>query len=136
MDRPSRKTLFSRRDVLTSAASGLGAFALGSLLASDILAEAPGEGPRPGHYPARARSAIFVFLAGGPSQVDLFDPKPLLLEYEGRPLPESMTKGKQFAFISPRAKLKPSRYAFSRHGACGMDFSELVPHMATCADDF
>src|SRR4051812_35916006 len=104
MDRPIRPTLFSRRDILTGAASGLGAFALGSLLAADGLAAAPADGPRPGHFPARARSAIFVFLAGGPSQVDLFDPKPLLREYEGRPLPESMTRGKQFAFISPRAK--------------------------------
>jgi hypothetical protein len=136
MDRPSRTALFSRRDILTSAASGLGAFALGSLLAADGLAETQGAGTRPGHHPARARSAIFIFLAGGPSQVDLFDPKPLLLEHEGRPLPDSLTRGKQFAFISPRAKLKPSRYAFSRHGASGMTFSELVPHMATCADDF
>lgn len=134
MDAFDQRTI-SRRDFLTGSASGLGAAALGSLLAADLAASpALGAGGQ-GHFPAKAKSAIFIFLAGGPSQVDLFDPKPLLAEHEGKPLPESLTKDKQFAFISPRAKLKASRYAFKKRGRCGMDFSELVPHLAGCADD-
>ena len=132
---PLKDRTISRRRFLTGSASGLGAAALGSLLTADGLAALAGGDAKTGHFPAQAKSAIFVFLAGGPSQVDLFDPKPLLVDHEGKPLPESLTKDKQFAFISPRAKLKASRYAFKKYGQCGMDFSELVPHIAGCADD-
>jgi hypothetical protein len=124
----------SRRDFLTSTASGLGAIALGSLLSDDGFATAPSV-PTVGRQHGRARSGIFIFLTGGPSQPDLCDPKPLLQKHEGESLPESMTRGKRFAFISASAKLKPTRYRFAKYGASGMDFSELVPHLATCADD-
>jgi hypothetical protein len=133
-----RRRLAARRHFLTSSASGLGALALGSLLSEDgFLAAASPTVPLPGTPPhqASARAAIFIFLAGGPSQVDLFDPKPLLRAHEGKLLPPSVTQGKRFAFISNKATLKPSRYRFAKYGRCGMDFSELLPHLATCADD-
>jgi hypothetical protein len=134
---PERWLLRSRRDFLTSTASGLGAIALRALLSQDgfaAAAEQPTAGVA-GQPRGKARSAIFIFLAGGPSQPDLFDPKPLLQKHEGKPLPPSITQGKRFAFISNTAKVKASRYRFARHGGCGMDFSELVPHLATCADN-
>ena len=129
----------SRRAFMTSAGSGLGAMALYSLLAGDARAnsrdDSPTALPEAGHHQGKAKSVIFIFLAGGPSQLDLFDPKPLLHDFEGQSLPESMTRGKQFAFINPQAGLRASQFRFARHGECGMHFSELVPHLARCADD-
>jgi hypothetical protein len=129
----------SRREFLTSSASGLGAIALAAMLSEDGLCTAESSPaslpPKPGHHARRARAGIFIFLAGGPSQVDLCDPKPILREHEGESLPESIAQGKRFAFIDTKAKLKASRYRFAKHGECRMDFSELIPHMATCADD-
>jgi hypothetical protein len=129
----------SRREFLTSSASGLGAIALGALLTEDRRCVADSVAtalpPKAGHHAGRAKAGIFIFLAGGPSQVDLCDPKPILRKHEGASLPESVTRGKRFAFIGTRAKLKASRYRFGKYGQCGMDFSELVPHLATCADD-
>jgi hypothetical protein len=127
----------SRRSFLTSAASGLGAIALRALLNEDgwCAAEAPALLPKASQHTGSARAAIFVFLAGGPSQVDLCDPKPLLRAHEGKSLPESIARGKRFAFIRGTAKLKASRYRFGKYGQCGMDFSELVPNLAKCADD-
>jgi hypothetical protein len=128
----------SRRDFLTSSACGLGAIALGALLSEEKLlpADAPVDaGSAACHFPARARAGIFIFLTGGPSQLDLCDPKPLLRAQEGKALPPSVVQGKRFAFIENSAKVKASRYRFAKHGQCGMDFSELLPHLATCADD-
>jgi hypothetical protein len=126
----------SRRAFLTSSVSGLGAIALGALLSEDGWAATPTPATAGTGCPGGpAGAGIFIFLAGGPSQVDLFDPKPLLHTHEGKPLPESLTRGKRFAFISDSAKVKASRYRFGKYGACDMDFSELVPHLATCADD-
>jgi hypothetical protein len=123
----------SRRGFLTSAASGLGTLALSSLLAQ----EASGNplSPRPPHFPARARACIFLFLAGGTSQLDLFDPKPTLKKYEGQRLPDSFTRGVRFAFISPRATVRPSRHRFRQHGQSGMAISDLLPNLARHADD-
>jgi hypothetical protein len=130
----------SRRSFFTSAGSGLGAMALTSMLAEEGRAAAEGRerdlSPQAPHFPPRAKAGIFIFLAGGPSQVDLVDPKPLLADHAGTRLPESMIQGKRFAFIrADRARVKPSRYQFAKYGQCGMDFSELVPNLATCADD-
>ena len=76
-------------------------------------------------------------MEGAPSQMDLFDPKPKLNELNGQALPESMTKNVRFAFIKKEtAKLMGSPRTFKKHGQCGMDFSDLLPHMAQCADDW
>ena len=127
----------SRRRFLTSAASGVGQLALLAQLQQDGAA-APADPltPRLSHFAPRAKACIFLFPEGAPSQLDLFDPKPKLNELDGQPLPESMTKNVRFAFIQKEsAVLKGSTRTFRKHGECGMDISDLLPHLATCADD-
>ena len=142
-----------RRQFLTTLGGGLGMIALGDLLARDGLIAA-GEPltavthtgavdlrmtnpltPKPTHFAPCAKNCIFIFLDGGPSQMDLFDPKPKLAELHGQKLPESMLQNVRFAFINKDAPLKASPRTFDRHGECGMVFSDLLPHLATCADD-
>jgi len=74
-------------------------------------------------------------MEGGPSQLDLFDPKPELEKWDGKPLPESITKDLKLAFIKPTASVLASRAKFQQHGQCGMEISDFLPHTATCADD-
>src|SRR5262245_20120961 len=131
--------LRSRRSFLTSTASGLGALALASLLKDDgLLADPPADplAPRPPHFAPKARACICIYLEGAPSQIDLFDPKPRLNELHGQPLPESMTRNVRFAFIQrDTARLLGSPRRFQKHGQCGMDLSDMLPHLGTCADD-
>ena len=136
----------SRRDFLTSSSSGLGAAAVAALFQSDGVLAAPvpradtplpvnALAPRRPHFPARAKSCIFVYAAGGPSQLDLFDPKPELVARDGQQLPESITKNARFAFIQKTAKLLGSRRNFSPHGECGTELSDLLPNLGRHADD-
>ena len=133
----------TRREFLTSAAGGIGGLALASLLANNVLAgEAnPGKSINPlaakkPHYAPKAKNCIFFFLSGGSSQVDLFDPKPKLNELQGQPLPESVLKGVRFAFIQKdSARLMGSPRTFKKYGQSGMDFSDLLPNVATLADE-
>ena len=135
---------FTKRDFFTTTANGLGMLALGSLLSEDRLLAAP-EGvplaadplvPKPPHFAPRAKNCIFIFMEGAPSQLDLFDPKPKLNELNGKPLPESLTKNVRFAFIKKEsAVLMGSPRKFSKHGESGMEFSDLLPNLAQCADD-
>ena len=139
----------SRRDFLLSSAGGLGAVALGSLLsadglltpqdvtAGDSLEAVNPLAPRPPHDTPRAKACIFIFFEGAPSQLDLFDPKPKLTELHGQPLPESIYKGVRFAFLEPKtAKLMaPLKRTWHRHGECGMELSDLLPHIGGVADD-
>ncbi|HWA97881.1 MAG TPA: DUF1501 domain-containing protein [Pirellulales bacterium] len=137
----------ARRNFLATCSSGIGGAALASLLCKDgllaadasRLAEAPGSNPlapRPPHFAPKAKACIFIFLEGAPSQIDLFDPKPKLNELDGQPLPESMTKNVRFAFIQKEtAVLMGSPRKFAKHGQGGADFSDLLPNLATCADD-
>ena len=134
-----------RREFLTTTASGLGALALGSLLTRDGLlgpqtaAAAPHADPmqpRPPHTVAKAKSCIFIFMAGAPSQLDLFDPKPKLNELDGQSLPKSMTDNVRFAFIEKdSAKLMGSPRPFKPHGQCGMELSDWLPYLGQSADD-
>ncbi len=91
--------------------------------------------PRPTHFPAKAKRVIFLFMAGGPSQLELFDNKPKLQELDGQIVPPSYTKNKRFAFIKGDAKLLGSRRKFARHGQSGAEISELLPHLASIVDD-
>ena len=133
----------SRRDFLATAASGIGGMALAShLLRDGYLAHAdavPFENPlapKPPHFEGKTKACIFIFMAGAPSQIDLFDPKPKLMELDGQPLPESMTDKVRFAFIQKdTAVLKGSQRKFKKHGQCGMELSDLLPHIGECADD-
>jgi hypothetical protein len=130
----------TRRSFFRECAGGLGTIALAHLLASEgRTAEALPSGnplaPRPPHFPARARSVIFFFMEGAPSQLDLFDPKPALQKYHGQPLPPSMAKDINFVFIKPTAKILASPRQFRPYGQSGIEFSDYIPHIASCADD-
>jgi hypothetical protein len=140
--------LQSRRYFLGNAGYGIGATALASLLASDGFSDEPLKSngasaeatnplqPKAPHFAPKAKRCILIFLEGAPSQIDLFDPKPKLNELNGKPLPESMTKNVRFAFIKKEsAVLLGSKRKFSKHGQCGMEFSDLLPNIASCADD-
>jgi hypothetical protein len=87
------------------------------------------------HFAPRAKRCIFLFMDGAPSQLDLFDPKPKLAELTGQQLPESLLENVRFAFIKKDATLRASPRTFSPHGQCGMELSDLLPNIATCADD-
>jgi len=137
----------SRRDFLTSLASGgLGMLALRSLLADENrnspISTSTGQqsniaiaGTRPPHFAPRAKRCIFLFMDGGPSQLDLFDPKPKLADLDGQQLPESLLEKVRFAFIKKDAALRASPRKFVRHGECGMELSDLLPHLGQCADN-
>ena len=138
----------TRRRFLTSAASGLGTIALASLLKEDGLLASESAvkaaandftnplRPRPGHFIGPAKSCIFIFLAGGTSHLELFDPKPELSRLDGQRIPESFLKGVRFSFLKPtESLLMGSRFKFRKYGDCGMELSELLPQIGSCADD-
>jgi len=126
----------SRRDVLLRSAHGFGAIALQSLLARDGRAAARANplAARPPHFAPKAKSVIFLFMVGGPSHIDTFDPKPLLKKYEGQQLPESFGKV-QSQFTDGSTPILSCPWEFSKHGQSGMDVSSLFPHLAQCVDD-
>jgi hypothetical protein len=131
----------TRRDFLTSTASGLGLLALASMFRENGLLAAEGQSAGPfalkaPHFAPKAKRCIFIFMEGAPSQMDLFDPKPKLNELDGEKLPDSFTKSVRFAFIQKEsAVLMGSRRKFKKHGQCGMELSDLLPRLGECADD-
>lgn len=143
MDPTKERVLQSRREFLATSASGIGGLALLSMLMEDGLigradasvTKAAGNVSFP-HFAPKAKSCIFIFMEGAPSQIDLYDPKPKLRELHGQPLPDSMTEQVRFAFIQKEsAVLMGSPRTFSRYGRCGMELSDLLPHLGSCADD-
>jgi len=131
---------FSRRDALQRLGFGLGAVAASDLLASGGVAAPAGassQGPlavRSPHFPARAKRVIHLFMNGGPSQIDTFDPKPGLSELDGQDLPESVLKGLQPTQRNRAGKIWASPFSFAKHGESGLEISELYPHVAKHAD--
>jgi hypothetical protein len=129
----------SRRRFLTHSLHGAGAMALASLLDADGLQADSGEGPlapRLTHFAPQAKNCIYIYLEGGPSQMDLFDPKPKLNELDGEPLPDSLLENVQFAFLQKEtARLLGTKRKFAPRGECGMELSELLPYLSECADD-
>ncbi len=129
-----------RRCFLEQTACGLGSMALSQLLSDESANAAPIEhargvqGSAP-HFPARAKNVIFLFMAGAPSQYDLFEPKPEMQRLHGQPVPPSFLEGLSDSLIKGSARIWASPRAFTKHGECGMDFSDYLPHLATCADD-
>ena len=127
----------NRRAFLGRGAFGIGALGLASLLQENLAAGAPAS-PQGGvlHYVPKAKRVIFLFMSGGPSQIDLFDPKPKLNEWNGQPMPASLVKNQRVAQLQGKPLLcMGSRYKFARHGQAGVDFSELLPWTAKMADD-
>ena len=122
---------------------GLGGIALASLLAEDRLFGAAADtsanptAPKPPHFKPRTKKIIYLFMAGGPSQLELFDYKPRLVELNGQPIPQSFIEGKRFAFMgsSHGTNLLGTRRRFNAHGRCGAWVSELFPHTATIVDE-
>ena len=130
MMRPARQEL-SRRQALAAFANGFGMLGLAPLLQREAAAAGGPLAVQTAHLPARAKNIIFLFMSGGPSHVDLFDPKPRLIAESGRPLPFEKPKLER----TKTGNLLGSPWRFARHGASGMEISELLPHLATCADD-
>jgi uncharacterized protein (DUF1501 family) len=123
----------SRRSFLKNAGGGLGMIALADLLRG---AEAPDPlAPRKPHFAPKAKNVIFLFMEGGPSQMDLFDPKPALKKWHGKPLPPEMTKDLKLAFIKPTAAVLASPREFKQFGQSGMVFSDYLPHTSQVADE-
>ncbi|MDZ4801572.1 MAG: DUF1501 domain-containing protein [Bryobacteraceae bacterium] len=126
----------TRRNVLRDAAHGFGALALQSMLVRDGLA-AGRINPltaKPSHFPAKAKSVIFLFMVGAPSQIDTFDPKPLLKKYDGQKLPESFGKISS-QFTDGNTPILSSPWEFKQHGKSGAWVSSLFPNLAKTADD-
>ncbi|MBI3682778.1 MAG: DUF1501 domain-containing protein [Acidobacteria bacterium] len=121
--------IHSRRTFLRDCAGGIGTIALAHLMALEGRAA---KGP---HFKPRAKNVIFLFMEGAPSQMDLFDPKPELRRWHGKPLPASLTKDLKLAFIKPTATVLGGMYEFRKHGECGMELSELLPGLGAVADD-
>ena len=135
--------LATRRHFFSQCRMGLGAMALGQLVGAEGSADVVESGvprtshaPRAGHFEARAKNVIYLFQAGGPSQFELFDYHPKLQEFDGKPAPDSFfPKDKSFAFIGRGSKLLGTRRTFSRFGRCGVELSELLPHLGSVADE-
>jgi hypothetical protein len=129
-------TVRTRRSVLRDAAHGFGALALQSLLVKQGLAK-PRINPlaaRAPHFAPKAKSVIFLFMVGAPSQMDTFDPKPLLKKFEGQQLPESFGKITS-QFTDGTTPILSSPWEFSNYGQCGAPVSTLFPNIAKCVDD-
>jgi hypothetical protein len=124
----------SRRQFLGRSGLSLGSVALSQLLTGEAQAERIGQ-THVSPFPAKAKNVIFLFMAGGPSQLELFTPKPVLNDFHGQAPPEELTKGRRFAFLPADAKLLGTKRRFSRWGECGMDLSELLPHHRAIVDD-
>ena len=131
----------TRRDFFRKCAGGIGTIALGHLMtvegrtAASQLPSVNPMAPSSPHFEPTAKNVIFLFMAGAPSQLDLFDPKPQLTKWHGQPLPDSMTKDLKLAFIKPSAKVMASPRKFKPYGKSGTEFSDYLPHTASCADD-
>lgn len=131
--------ILARRRFLDNCTGGLGAVALAHLLGIEgRTAETRDANPmavKQPHYEAKATNAILIYQSGAPSQLDLFDPKPGLAKWSGQALPPSLTKDLKLAFIKPNAKIMPSARTFRPYGQSGMEFSDWVPNLGSCADD-
>jgi hypothetical protein len=135
----------TRRHFFSRCGMGLGSIALASLMQEQNLRAAATPKlvnplqPRPGDFAARAKNVIYLFMAGGPSQLELFDYKPQLISLNGQPIPDSFIEGKRFAFMDSSFKNKPkllgTKRQFRQHGQSGAWVSELFPHTATIVDD-
>jgi Protein of unknown function (DUF1501) len=127
----------ARRWFLQQCGVGLGTLALGELLARDAYAIDTTNplAPKKPQYAAKAKSVIFLFMAGGPSHLELFDYKPQLAKFDGTLPPKELLDGYQAAFINPNSTLLGPKFKFAKYGKCGAEISELLPHTAEIVDD-
>jgi hypothetical protein len=141
------KKLLARRWFLKECGLGLGSIALASLLDERSLAAINPQSatrnpqslnplaPKQPHFPGKAKRVIYLFQAGAPSQLDLFDYKPELVKYNGKPVPQDLVKDMNLAFIRPDAGLYASEFNFDRHGQSGAELSEALPYLAEVVDE-
>jgi hypothetical protein len=139
---PAPKALreaITRRHFYRDCGVGLGKIALASLLmntrqssAGDV---ADPMSPRPPHFAPKAKRVIYLFMAGAPSQLDLFDSKPELTKHDGQPIPAEIVKNQRYAFIRPDASLMAPRFRFAKHGQSGAELSEMLPGLAKVVDE-
>src|SRR5688572_5373117 len=136
----------TRRHFFGQCGVGVGAIALNQLLAQDgVAAPAPAPSvkldpanplaPRAGHFAPKVKNVIYLFMAGAPSQLELFDDKPKLRELHGQPPPPSLLEGKRFAFLKGNETLMGSKRKFERVGECGLTLSEMLPHHKKIVDE-
>ncbi|MSU36999.1 MAG: DUF1501 domain-containing protein [Pedosphaera sp.] len=133
----------TRRHFLRDCGVGLGKIALAGLLTDSLAGRGVSAGgtailplaPRKPHFPGKAKRVIHLFMAGAPSQLELFDNKPELAKLEGQPLPPSVIGGQRYAFIRPDAAVLGPRFKFAKHGQSGAELSEMLPHLAAVVDD-
>jgi hypothetical protein len=133
----------ARRQFFGDCGVGVGKIALASLLTNALRPGATWAAPvptdamaaRPSHFRPKAKAVIHLFMAGAPSQLDLFDYKPKLVEYEGKSIPPEVIGGQRYAFIRSDAACLGPRFKFAKHGQCGMELSEVLPHLAKVVDD-
>jgi Protein of unknown function (DUF1501) len=137
MNLPEFLKIQTRRSFFRSCAGGIETLALASLLEREGLAGTIADplAPKAPHFAPHAKNVICLFMEGAPSQMDLFDPKPALQKYSGQSLPPSMTKDLRLAFIKPTAAVLASPRKFTPHGQSGIEFSDYIPNIASCADD-
>ena len=133
----------TRRHFFRDCGVGVGKIALASLLAGNGFKSSQATAgplispfaPKQPHFAAKAKRVIYLFMAGAPSQLETFDYKPKLVELEGKPIPPSVIKGQRYAFIQPDAAVLGPRFKFAKHGQCGAEISEVMPHLAKVVDD-
>ncbi len=138
-DTASAANQVARRWFLQQCGIGLGAIALNTLLAPSVSRAAQPHAhslaARTPHFPATAKNVIFLFMAGAPSHLELFDYKPQLEKFDGTLPPAELIKDYRAAFIDPHSTLLGPRFKFAKHGQCGAEMSELLPKMSEVADD-
>ncbi|MCA9430679.1 MAG: DUF1501 domain-containing protein, partial [Candidatus Omnitrophica bacterium] len=138
---PKVKEIITRRHFFQECGLGVGKIALASLLGGGFKhlgAQAAIENPlapKAPHFAPTAKRVIYLFMAGGPSQLDLFDRKPTLEKYDGQPIPAEVVKDQRYAFIERNASLMASPFKFSKYGDSGAELSEMLPHLGEIADD-
>ena len=134
----------TRRHFFSRCGIGVGQVALAQLLSGGRLLAGPAAStnpmdPKPPHFPAKVKSVIYLFMAGGPSQLEMFEYKPKLQEFDGKPIPDSLVAGKRFAFMDAFAKeplkVLGSKREFKRYGRSGAWVSNLLPNLSTIVDD-
>ena len=132
MQMNQERATHNRRDFFRNCIGGIGAISLAELMAAQTAEPSTARKP---HFAAKAKNVIFLFQEGGPSHLDLYDPKVSLRKWHGQPLPPSMTKDLNLVFVKPDAKVLASDRVFRPSGQCGTEFSDYIPHIASNADE-
>src|SRR5262245_31626715 len=125
----------SRRHFIRDCGVGLGKIAAAGLLLADTPKARGPLAPRKPHFAPKVKRVVHLFMAGAPSHLDLFDPKPALAKLEVKPIPPSVIKGQRYAFIRADAAVMGPRFKFKKAGKCGADIAEVMPHLGNVADE-